>query len=90
MQIDFHSSEGSSLGIEMELEIVDIDTRELHSGATEILADVTGGKPAGWFSLPRQGDPAASARRVCSNSANLFRRSGRSSATGGFSSNKSL
>jgi hypothetical protein len=24
--------------------------------ATEILADVAGGKPAGWFSLPRQGD----------------------------------
>src|SRR5581483_4295816 len=39
VQIDFHSSEGSSLGIEMELEIVDVDTRELHSGATEILAD---------------------------------------------------
>ena len=39
MQIDFHSSEGSSLGIEMELEIIDVDTRELHSGATEILAE---------------------------------------------------
>ena len=43
MQIDFHSSESSSLGIEMELEIVDVDTRELHSGATEILTDA--GRP---------------------------------------------
>jgi len=41
VQIDFHSSESSSLGIEMELEIVDVDTRELHSGATEILAEAT-------------------------------------------------
>ena len=43
MQIDFHSSESSSLGIEMELEIVDVDTRELHSGATDILTDA--GRP---------------------------------------------
>jgi glutamate---cysteine ligase / carboxylate-amine ligase len=43
VQIDFHSSEGSSLGIEMELEIVDVDTRELHSGATEILSEA--GRP---------------------------------------------
>ena len=43
MQIDFHSSDGSSLGIEVELEIVDVETRELHSGATEILADA--GRP---------------------------------------------
>ena len=27
--------------------------------ATSILSDVTGRKPAGWFSLPRQGDPFA-------------------------------
>lgn len=47
MQIDFHSSEGSSLGVEMELEIVDVDTRELHSGATEILAEVGHGHPGG-------------------------------------------
>jgi len=40
VQIYFHSSESSSLGIEMELEIVDVDTRELHSGASEILAEV--------------------------------------------------
>ena len=37
MQIDFHSSERSSLGVEMELEIIDAETRELHNGATEIL-----------------------------------------------------
>ncbi|MBV8984905.1 MAG: glutamate--cysteine ligase [Acidimicrobiia bacterium] len=43
LQIDFHSSAGPSLGVEMELEIVDVDTRELHSGATEILADA--GRP---------------------------------------------
>jgi carboxylate-amine ligase len=43
VQIDFHSSESSSLGIEMELEIVDVDTRELHSGASEILAEA--GRP---------------------------------------------
>ncbi|MBV9411592.1 MAG: glutamate--cysteine ligase [Acidimicrobiia bacterium] len=43
MQIDFHSSESASLGVEMELEIVDVDTRELHSGATEILAEA--GRP---------------------------------------------
>ena len=47
MQIDFHSSEGSSLGIEMELEIVDVDTRELHSGASEILADAGAPYPGG-------------------------------------------
>jgi carboxylate-amine ligase len=37
VRIDFHSSERTSLGVEMELEIVDRDTRELRSGATEIL-----------------------------------------------------
>jgi carboxylate-amine ligase len=47
VQIDFHSSEGSSLGIEMELEIVDVETRELHSGATDILADAGRDHPAG-------------------------------------------
>ncbi|TMK88710.1 MAG: glutamate--cysteine ligase [Actinobacteria bacterium] len=47
MQIDFHSSEGSSLGIEVELEIVDVDTRELHSGATEILTDAGRSYPEG-------------------------------------------
>jgi hypothetical protein len=35
--------------------------------ATEILAEVAGRKPAGWFSLPRQGDRYAKRRRgaVC-------------------------
>ena len=47
MQIDFHSSESSSLGIEMELEIVDVDTRELHSGASEILANAGAPYPGG-------------------------------------------
>ena len=37
MQIDFRSSERSSLGVEMELEIVDLENRELRSGASEIL-----------------------------------------------------
>ena len=47
MQFDFHSSEGSSLGSEVELEIVDVDTRELHSGATEILTDAGRSYPEG-------------------------------------------
>jgi hypothetical protein len=37
VQIDFRSSERSSLGVEMELEIVDLGTRELRSGASEVL-----------------------------------------------------
>ena len=45
MQIDFHSSERSSLGVEMELEIIDAETRELHNGATEILAQMGRGHP---------------------------------------------
>ena len=32
------------------------EERQRIARTTEILADVTGGKPAGWFSLPRQGD----------------------------------
>jgi carboxylate-amine ligase len=47
VQIDFHSSERSSLGIEMELELVEVDTRELHSAATEILADAGRGYEGG-------------------------------------------
>ena len=39
-RIDFSSSERASLGIEMELEIVDTATRELHSAATEVLAEM--------------------------------------------------
>ena len=37
MQIDFRSSERSSLGVEVELEIVDRGSRELRSGASEVL-----------------------------------------------------
>jgi carboxylate-amine ligase len=47
VQIDFHSSVRSSLGVEMELELVEVDTRELHSGASEILAAVGRGRPDG-------------------------------------------
>ena len=35
------------------------EERQRIARTTEILADVTGRKPAGWFSLPRQGDPYA-------------------------------
>ena len=41
MHIPFQPSERSSLGIEWELELVDVDTRELTSGASEILAEIT-------------------------------------------------
>ena len=37
MRIEFLASDRTSLGVEMELEIVDRDTRELRSGATEVL-----------------------------------------------------
>lgn len=40
MRIPFQPSERSSLGIEWELELVDLDTRELTSGASEILAEM--------------------------------------------------
>jgi carboxylate-amine ligase len=50
VQIDFHSSERSSLGVEWELQLVDPRTRELTSGATEILADLT---PAGLEEHPK-------------------------------------
>jgi peptidoglycan/xylan/chitin deacetylase (PgdA/CDA1 family) len=35
------------------------DESERIERATEILAEVTGRRPSGWFSLPRQGDPFA-------------------------------
>ncbi|MEO8106092.1 MAG: glutamate--cysteine ligase [Actinomycetes bacterium] len=41
MHIPFQPSERSSLGIEWELELVDRDSRELTSGASEILAEIT-------------------------------------------------
>jgi carboxylate-amine ligase len=45
VQIPFTSSPRSSLGVEWELELVDLDTRELRSGASEILAEL--GEPHG-------------------------------------------
>ncbi|MGY1708161.1 glutamate--cysteine ligase [Geodermatophilus sp. SYSU D00758] len=41
MQIPFHSSERASLGVEWELQLVDPETRELTSGAVEILRELT-------------------------------------------------
>ena len=43
MQIDFRSSPTSSLGVEWELQLVDRQTRELTSGATEVLHAMGGG-----------------------------------------------
>jgi glutamate---cysteine ligase / carboxylate-amine ligase len=40
VRIDFSASERSSLGIEWELELVDLDTGELSAGADEILAEL--------------------------------------------------
>jgi YbdK family carboxylate-amine ligase len=40
MKIDFSSSWGPSLGVEWELELVDLDTRELTSASNEILAEI--------------------------------------------------
>ena len=40
MKIDFSSSSGPSLGVEWELEIVDLETRELVSASNEILAEI--------------------------------------------------
>jgi carboxylate-amine ligase len=43
VQIPFVSSQGSSLGIEWELELVDLETRQLRTGATDILAEMSPG-----------------------------------------------
>ena len=40
MEIDFNSSAGPSLGVEVELELVDRDSGELASAATEILDEI--------------------------------------------------
>jgi carboxylate-amine ligase len=40
VQIPFNPSQGASLGIEWELQLVDLDTRELRSGAVEILQKI--------------------------------------------------
>ena len=47
MEIEFHSSQRSSLGVEMELQIVDRETRELNSAASKILAEMGAGHPDG-------------------------------------------
>ena len=46
-RIDFSSSERASLGIEVELELVDTATRGLHSSASEVLAEMGQGHPDG-------------------------------------------
>jgi carboxylate-amine ligase len=43
VQIPFVSSQGSSLGIEWELELVDLETRQLRTGATDILTEMSPG-----------------------------------------------
>ncbi|WP_106350882.1 glutamate--cysteine ligase [Antricoccus suffuscus] len=50
MQIPFNPSERSSLGIEWELQLVDVKTRELTSGAVDILDEIS---PAGDDELPK-------------------------------------
>ena len=47
MQIEFAASAGPSVGVEMELELVDAGTRELASAASEILATMGAGHPGG-------------------------------------------
>lgn len=47
MQIDFHSSPGPSLGIEVELEVVDRETRQLTSAASGLLKTMGKGHPDG-------------------------------------------
>jgi carboxylate-amine ligase len=43
MQIPFNSSAGSSLGVEWELQLVSPETRELTSGASDVLAELSPG-----------------------------------------------
>lgn len=50
VQIPFNPSEGSSLGIEWELQLVDLATRELTAGAVDILAEIA---PAGADEHPK-------------------------------------
>ena len=47
MQIEFNSSPGPSLGIEVELELIDVQTGELASAASEILVELGAGHPGG-------------------------------------------
>jgi YbdK family carboxylate-amine ligase len=50
MRIEFSSSPRASLGVEWELELIDLDTRELKSGATEILEEI---RPEGAIEHPK-------------------------------------
>jgi carboxylate-amine ligase len=43
VHIDFHSSQRSSLGVEVELQIVDRRTRELASAGSDILSEISSG-----------------------------------------------
>lgn len=47
MQIEFNSSPGPSLGVEVELELIDVQTGQLASAASEILAELGEGHPGG-------------------------------------------
>ena len=47
MQIEFNPSAGPSLGVEMELELVELRTGRLASAASEILAELGRGHPGG-------------------------------------------
>ena len=47
MQIDFNSSKGASLGIEVESWLVDRDTRELAGASSDILAEIGASHPGG-------------------------------------------
>lgn len=47
MHIDFNSSAGPSLGVEVELELVDAETGALVSAATDLLAELGQGHPDG-------------------------------------------
>ena len=47
MSIQFMSSHRASLGVEMELEVIDPESRELVSGAREILVEMGEGHPGG-------------------------------------------
>lgn len=46
MHIPFSSSPRSSLGVEWELELVDLESRQLRSGASEILAELARAHPS--------------------------------------------
>ncbi len=47
MHIDFRGSPGPSVGVEVELELIDVRTGELASAATDLLAELGRGHPGG-------------------------------------------